>query len=164
MDYLSSGTLLPLLGRYGADLDAHINQRLLIHAIVDRCFAKFVSDTDSMGMLIHTPTTIIPGSSQPVAVPLTVDPMDGRHTVSVPSPFRVMTASSNRANASISASASTGLNPVTNPSDLHSVSPQSTTLYLVSITMACTRTQLDANVMRLAGIGSDVTIQIDKKS
>ena len=37
-------------------------------------------------------------------------------------------------------------------------------MYQVSIGMACTRAQLDANMMLLAGMGTSVTIQIDLKS
>ena len=41
---------------------------------------------------------------------------------------------------------------------------QSSPLYQVSLNMACTRAQLDANMVLLAGMGTSVTIQIDKKS
>lgn len=64
---------------------------------------------------------------------------------------------------SISASTGTGKSPSTSPST-QSLDFQSTTLYQVSINMMCSRAQLDANMVLLAGMGSSVTIQIDRKS
>lgn len=53
--------------------------------------------------------------------------------------------------------------PSTSPANL-SLDLPSTTQYQVSISMTCTRAQLDANMILLAGLGSSVTIQIDKKT
>ena len=126
--------------------------------LIDRS-TDFDLDTDPMDMSLHTPTTIFSGSSQPIATPPTANPVNGRHTIPVPDPSRDMTASSNSASVSTG-----GQSPNVSPSVLHSISPQSATLYQVSITMVCTQAQLDANMIRLAETGSSVTIQIEKKT
>ena len=60
-------------------------------------------------------------------------------------------------------SAGRGKSPSTSPTSL-TLDPPSTTLYQVSISMTCTRAQLDANMVRLGELGSSVTIQIDKQA
>ena len=68
------------------------------------------------------------------------------------------------AGKSASMSTSASKSPGTSISSAESSGFKSASLYHVSMSMACTRGQLDANISLLIGMGMSVKIQIDKKS
>lgn len=72
-------------------------------------------------------------------------------------------ASAALADAAASKNTNSGKSPNKSP-PIQDLGSQSSPLYQISLNMACTRAQLDANMILLAGMGTSVTIQIDKKS
>lgn len=98
-------------------------------------------------------------SPQPQTAPSTTSNTTGAGA----SPGRASSVGITNSKGTSITSAGGGKSPSTSPSNL-SLDLPSTTLYQVSISMTCTRAQLDANMILLAGLGSSVTIQIDKKA
>ena len=98
-------------------------------------------------------------SPQPQTAPSTISNTTGAGA----SPGRASSVGVTNSKGTSITSAGGGKSPSTSPSNL-SLDLPPTTLYQVSISMTCTRAQLDANMILLAGLGSSVTIQIDKKT
>lgn len=113
-------------------------------------------DTSPIDINLTTSLSTFHTPSQPATAPPTLSNMTGAEA----SPAQ---ASSADMAASKSTSISAGTSPSTSPST-QSLDFQSAIMYQVSISMACTRAQLDANMVLLVGMGTSVTIQIDKKS
>ena len=113
-------------------------------------------DTSPIDINLTTSLSTFQTPSQPATAPPTLSNMTGAEA----SPAQ---ASSADMAASKSTSISAGTSPSTSPLT-QSLDFQSTIMYQVSISMACTRAQLDANMVLLVGMGTSVTIQIDKKS
>lgn len=98
---------------------------------------------------------------QPTAAPSSIGSLtEADATPTWASSVDLASTKSSRTSASTSVSNSSS----TSVSSAQSLDSPPTPMYQVSIGMACTRAQLDANMMFLAGMGTSVTIQIDLKS
>lgn len=117
-------------------------------------------DTSPIDINLTTSLSTFHTPSQPATAPPTLSNMTGAEASPAQASSADMAASKS---TSISAGTSRGKSPSTSPST-QSLDFQSTIMYQVSISMACTRAQLDANMVLLVGMGTSVTIQIDKKS
>lgn len=124
--------------------------------VMNTSLPKSIYDTSPIDINLTTSLSTFHTPSQPATAPPTLSNMTGAEA----SPAQ---ASSADMAASKSTSISAGTSPSTSPST-QSLDFQSTIMYQVSISMACTRAQLDANMVLLVGMGTSVTIQIDKKS
>ena len=110
----------------------------------DPGLSDILADTNPLDSQIDIP--MLSGSQTPSQRPLTL--LTAGHAPATPAD----------APALMSMGFETPLSTSSSTGSLHS------TAYKVSITMDCTRGQLDAVLVQLGGIGSGLTIKIDSKS
>lgn len=119
------------------------------------------ADTSPIHLDLTAPLGTFRTSSQPIVdTPTTSNVIGTEASPAQPSSTDMASSKS----TSISVSTRTDKSPSTSLSSAQSLDFQSTTTYQVSIKMACTHAQLDANMILLAGMGTSVTIQIEKRS